>query len=333
MSRYRIAWTVALALSLASGALAQTSPAVNPLEQQRIDRVWNQSWREFAAYYLEHNNRFICFTSYDRTRPNSRGITARDYSRQSTREFTARDERGREVQRTFTKPQGEVDLITKALPDTAPGEYGFIHSGMIESIDGPDSMTLRDVWLIDPEKVRVERDAAREEFRRQYGRDVDDAFRDRRRGMGFMERFDAYRAQLDWQFEQRDRALRRQGRQSHQTWRVIGFDTRNLVTGQRWPAGGGTGGEGVAVAVVGVEGDTIFVVPASRLGRGVNEEQFKKALEQRGLTVDRFVQIVTDQKRTNPMRYRDAVLATIEGKSLEDPAQAVNTEIREFAGE
>ncbi len=329
MSIARGTWVLAGVLMLAGqSALGQANVA----EQQRIDRLWAQHWREFAAFYVEHEGRFVCFASYNRALASSRGVAARDYAKQSAREFTTRDDRGRETQKTFTKPQGDIDVHTKALPELAPGQYGYIHSGMVDAIDGPDTLRLRDVWLVDAEKVRQDRETATEEFRRQWGRDVDEGFRDRR-GPRLMERFEQYREQLEWQFEERTRAERRQRRWSDMTWRVVGFDTKSLVTGRRWPAGGGSGGEGIQVAILAADGGSVVAAPASRLGKGVTEEQFKKVLEQRGLTVDRFAEILTEQKRTNPMRYRDAVLAAIEGKSLDAPTPGQNTEVREFEGD
>lgn len=316
-----------LILALLGGITSAVSGQVpvNPAEEQRIERMWQQHWREFAAFCLEHDGRYVCFPTYDRTRANSSGLVAKDYLKQSARNFTVRDDKGRDVEKTMTKPQGEVDVMVKLLPAARPGEYGIIHSGLIESIDGPDRMTLREVWLLDSDKMRSEYEATMEELRRQSWRDAEDAIRDRdRRGPGIMDRHFRGRDLLEWQYEERESAARWQRRRSDMSWQVVGFDTRSLVASRRWPA---AGHDGVPVAVVAASESSVTVVPASRLGKGVTEDQFRQVLEQRGLTLHRFVEIVTEQKRTNPMSYRDAVLSAIEGKAAGAPD--VNTQVRE----
>ena len=308
------------------GRAADPDPGSSP-EAQRMERLWQQHWREFAAFYLEHDGRYVCFDTYDRTLANSRGLSARDYLKQSAKVFTVREDKGRDVEKTHTKPQGEVDVMVKALPDFAAGHYGFIHSGMIAGIEGPDTLVLRDVWLVDAGEVVREKAQSLEELRRQSWRDAEDAFRDRdRRGPSIVDRHFRGRDLLDWLYAEREDAVRRQQRMTERRWRIVGFDTRTLVEGKRWPSGGK---DGIQVAIVSVADGVVTAVPASRLGKGLTESQFKQALDQRGMTVERFCEVLTEQKRQNALRYRDAVLEAVEGRAVGDTPAPANTEVRE----
>lgn len=315
---------IVLTLLLAPAWPGRADDPAAEAQRQRRQRLWDQHWREFAAHYLSHGEALVCFPAWDRAHANSSGQSARDYAKQSARKFTVRDDKGRDVEKLMVKPQPEIDAATRLLPSIEPGSYGTIHSGMIASIEGPDALVLREVWLVDARQVREDKARALEELRRQSWREAEDALRDRdRRGPSIVDRHFRGRDLVDWQFEEREAAIDRQLRSVMTSWRISGFDTSSLTQAKRWPAGD----KGIEIAVVAVDAGTVVAVPASRLGRGVSEAQFRAGLEQRGYTVERFVDLIVEQKRQAGLKYKQAVLAMIEG--LDRPP--ANADVREVA--
>lgn len=311
---------VCVTLAPAAAAQAPAEDRQQERELARIDRAWNRYWREAAPFYLEHDGRFVCVPGYDRRLPSSAGLTAEDYRKESAWEQEYTDERGRDRTRTLIKPEAEAFAAVMAIQRVEPGQYGYIHSGNLVSIEDDRTAVLNAVWLVDADAAREEKQALKAEVLQGAFDDIGDAIRDRgrnerrNRGDGIAQRRGAENEAIDWAFEERTEAAARQRDRTfaRYRWTVIGYQTRELETGARWPAGDAAD-EGLQLVIVEVEGTNVTAVPAALIGEGLSELQFLACLEQRGVTKTRFVEIVNEQRAADRSGYLPAVIAAIEG--------------------
>lgn len=312
--------TVGLVGTLPASAQADADSIEARREQARIDSLWNRAWREFAPYYLEHEADYICVPGYDRRIPSSTGVSIRDYQEQTAWEQEYTDERGRDRTRTLIKPQEEAHAAVATIPEVAVGRYGYIHSGNIARIVDDKTLILEDIWLLDAEQAREEKEALKAELRQGLVEDIEGALRNRgrnerrNRGDGIARRRGTENESIDWAFEDRTAAAQRQRDRafSRYEWEIIGYRTDRLTDDARWPTGRAAE-EGLQLVIVEVSGNTVTAVPAATLGRGLDEVAFLDMLAQRDITKQQFVEMVTDAKRESRDGYLEIVLAQIEG--------------------
>jgi len=308
-------------------------------EQARIDSLWNRAWREFAPYYLEHDGDFVCVPGYDRRIPSSTGVSIRDYQEATAWEQEYTDERGRERTRTLVKPDEEAHAAVATIPEVAVGRYGYIHSGNIDRIVDGKTLVLEDIWLLDAEQAREEKEALKAELRQGLAEDIESALRNRgrnerrNRGDGIARRRGSENESIDWAFEERTAAAQRQRDRAftRYDWEVVGYRTDRLTEDARWPTGRAAE-EGLQLIIVDVAGTTVTAVPAATLGRGLDEVAFLDMLAERDITKAQFVEMVTEAKRESRDGYLPIVLAQIEGDAVEieldiDPEDGPNDSV------
>ena len=194
---------------------------------------------------------YYCFPTYSPGRAGSSTTSVEDYIRQTAYEAEYKDEHGRARTLLITKPIEDAQAALWLLRDPKPGDYGYIHSGTIERINDSNDLVLRRVLLLDSEIVL--------EARHAEGRTLSDLTRDLAAGRtrrqppklqgGRNRRGDA---------RQRENALREiremlnEGQDFHLAdphvrlelhreeafrelrWRIVGFNTQQLVTQERW---------------------------------------------------------------------------------------------------
>lgn len=315
MQRF-VATLMGLALigSIGPASLA-TAQDLDPAEQARVDRVWNRYWRDVAPFYIQHAESYVCVPGYDRRLPSSTGVSASDYQRQTARQVEYRDERGRDQTRVEAKPDDEATAAVQALPAVEVGTYGHIHSGSVAEIVDGQTVILRDVWLVDTDQVRQEKAAALEAVTREAWSEVENRIRrarDGRRNNGdtIAQEAGSQRAFVEWAFADREALARRQRDRdfSRAQWRIEGFKTESLRTGQRWPAG-----QTLQLVIVEVTDREIIAVPAARIGSGLSELDFLNCLEARSITKAQFVEMMNEARREHDRDYMPFLLATLEG--------------------
>lgn len=316
----RLFASIALALVVLTLLPTPSARAQEPdaAELARIDRLWNRYWRELAPFYVKHGESFVCVPGYDRRLPSSTGTTATDYKRQTAREVTYKDENGRERTRTEVKPDEEALAATHALPAVEPGSYGHILSGKVREVVDSETVILEDIWLVDAAKLRDQKREAEEAARREAWSEVENRFRDlrdgrRNRGDTIAEQAGELMEYINWCFEdrealaerQRDRALNRI------PWRIIGYQTRTLTAGNRWPAD-----QTLQLVIISVTDNEVLAIPAAKIGAGLNELEFLDCLASRTITKAQFVELYTNAKRDYRDAHVPAILAAMEGWEL-----------------
>ena len=292
-------------------------------EQARIDSLWNRAWREFAPFYLEHDDTFVCVPGYDRSLPSSTGVSIRDYQERTAWEQEYTDERGRERTRTLVKPEEEAHAAVATITDIEAGRYGYIHSGNIDRIIDDKTLILDDIWLLDAAAAIEEVKELKASVVQGLVEDVEGAIRNRgrderrNRGDGIARRRGAENEAIDWAFEDRTATARRQrGRAfARMDWEIVGYRTDRLTDDARWPTGRAAE-EGLQLVIVAVSGNTVTAVPAATIGRGLDEVAFLDMLAQRDITKAQFVEMVNDAKRESRDGYLPVVLAQLEGEDV-----------------
>ena len=280
-----------------------------PLDEQRVQRVWDASWKPIAAHYVPHGEGFVFFARTGDT-PSSLGLTAEQHARATAREFELMDDKGRVKKQVYTKPAEECTAWVKAPPKLAPGEYGFIHSGRVEEVDtAAGVVVLSEVWYVDAPAVRQAKEDEVQDLRRKMWSRIEDAMRDRGRGRANIaeQRFEG-QDYVDFRYENREELMRRQMQERAVTWRLEGVPVRGAIVGQRWPAGNA----GLALAIVEQRGNGVTAVGVDRLRKGLTEEQFTQAMAQRGRSVAQFADLAVKAKQEAPRQWADKVIAALE---------------------
>ena len=303
-------------------------------EDARVERLWNLNWRTLAPYFIEHEGDFICVPGYERSKPSSTGQSISDYRSSSTWTQTYDDERGKEVSRKLTKPEEEAFAAVALIPEVEVGQYGYIHSGKIDSIVDDKTVELENIWLVDAEAVREEKKKLKEELWGEVLGDIEDAIRDRGRGRSragrgnIFDRRTIENEAIDWGFEVREDAASRQRGSvfSGYTWVVKGFATGNLKEDARWPSAKAKD-PGLQLIVVKVDGRTVTAVPAATLRKGITELQFLDYLQTREIKKADFVDMVTEAKREHRSDYVAHVLAKLTGTTALAEPDGVNNEV------
>lgn len=302
-------------------------------EEARVERLWNLNWRQFTPYFIVHEGEFICVPGYDRNNPSSAGQSISEYRSESAWQQEYRDERGKDQSRKLTKPEADAFAAVALIPKVEVGQYGYILSGNIEEIVDDSTVELEDIWLVDADAVREEKQELKEKLWGRVLEDIEDAIRDRGRGkagkQGRSSRRMAENEAIDWGFKAREEAMQRQRDSAftRYTWVVKGYATGSLKENARWPSTS-TKQPGLQLVVVEVEDRTVTAVPVESLRKGIEELQFIDYLQSRDLNKAAFVEIVNDAKREHRNDYVVHVLAQITGKVAPAQPDDVNDEVR-----
>ena len=193
----------------------------------------------------------------------------------------------------------------------AIGEWGCIQSGEVTQVIDADEVMLEKCQLIDADEVKQAKKRREQELTSEAEARADAEQRQTGRKVS-VNRGDI-RDAVDYEFEQREKLVDAQKNKAFsEPVRVIGFSTAGLVEKIRWS---GPGGAGLQVAIVAMEeyGDkkkpkTRFIaVPASWFRHGLEEEDFIRLIQKRGMDIESFVDFMQNAKRDDPQTGDDRV--------------------------
>lgn len=292
-------------------------------EEARVERLWNLNWRAFVSSFLEHEGEFVCVPGYERSKPSSAGQSISDYRSESAWTQEYEDERGKTVSRKLTKPEEEAFAAVALIPEVKAGQYGYIHSGEIDSILDDKTVELDDIWLVDADTVREEKKKLKEELWGEVIEDIRDAIQGRKKNRkgNIRDRRETENDAIDWGYEVREEAMDRQRDTvfSRYTWVVKGFATGKLKEDARWPSAKAKE-SGLQLIVVKVEDRTVTAVPAATLRTGITELQFIDYLQSREMNKAAFVELVNEAKREARGEYVSYALAKLTGNTAIAPS-------------
>ena len=283
-----------------------TAPGVLPdrqkAEDERTNRLWKQFWKDYAARCILFENRFVLIPNYDPKFPSSRNVS---------------------VEECASPPAGtrppmiseEAQAYAMAVPELSVGQYGYLFSGEVAKVFGPQDAVLRNVKILDDETVNKAYQAESdkifskvEEFQRQ-------TWERTRKNIDFETARHQFQDQLDAKYKQRKDLIHTQEQMGFDFQiHIKGFDTQKMISGARWS---GPNGTGFQVAIIGVESfseyseshkQRLVAVPLERFKTGLTEEQFKKMLTERHLSMAQLVDTVMAERRKDSTDFKTRVM-------------------------
>lgn len=305
MRQWMTQWCVLLLIGVcAAPAGAQPKELDGTEIEDAIYRAFSSNWRKYARHGCEIEGFYAYFPKYDRRYESSLNQS----TSQVMDEMTERWEENAGnliIKKSKRPPREDAEAFAKALPDMKIGSYGWVDSVEIVKVIDRDEMYVREIWLVDKDKLRKEYASEQEKIERRNG---DEAAEEELK-------FDyAARIKLKDLQEQRQTGFT-------DTFRLTGFDTRGLRVGSRWH---GPNNEGFQVGVVrwevpkvedeeaeaGDEDDRrrsrsrrrdpdpirVLAPIEEPMRESLNEEQFKKMLLDRGMTVTGFVDLLRSMR-------------------------------------
>lgn len=292
-------------LALAAGeALArQTELDGTPIPSE-VYRSYQANWRKYAVFVAEVDGRFTVIPKYNRRLESSRGINTSQAMEQLKVEKEERQ--GNLVRKRVKYPdRADAEAYSKALPDLNVGSYGWIASAEVVKIIDRKQMIVKDIWLVDRPRLRAEY----EEDKAKSERENDGEYNKELLNFNY-----AQRIKMMEQQEDKDEGFDRQ-------FRLVGYDTRGLREGDRWK---GLNDEGFQVAVAyweepeTDEGESrrrrdddprlVLTEIESVMRKSQSEEDFKKLLGEREMTVAAFVDLVRTVRERDRRNAEERIL-------------------------
>ncbi len=290
-----------------ASSAASTAPTDDRERARRDEQVWPGLVRRYTAMYVFLEGASHALTRFDKRYPSSLGQSVDGFLAEQSRAMRVGAGGGLVRTLTIAPPREDAELFVKALPRVAVGEYGRLHSAVVEAVLGAEEMVLSSPWWIDALALRRELDRQR----RVTDRTGDDAAAE-----AFEQRHALRMELMDRQSEE--------GSAGAAPIRVVGFSTKNLVEGQRWHGPLGEGFDLVIVALSSGSGqgdrhehrrrsrEYLLALPVDRLPAPITEEHFKAVLTEAGMTPSTFVDLVFEQTRLNPRDVEPRVLVALE---------------------
>ena len=321
------AWAAACAPEAAwaqpEGKPAAKAPASAGSEE--ADRLWMQSWKEVARYYVTLDGRFYAFPDYSKNYPSTVMIGNRRVSEAmyaaapslSSLTQSYQSETGANKTRTLHKPAAEVQAALFCLPQVAVGDYGWIQSGVVARVVGAEEVVLDQVRLIDSDQLDQER--------QKYGNLINQdttAFYAKvsaqphslfeGQGGGRWQVQERYRTIQNeasaWWFAERFKQVQAQWDFARFKFHVVGMKTDKMKEGARWPADG----KGFQLAIFRVSEHSAYAVAGSLLEKGLSEADMAALLEKRGLSKSDFADCVKEAKKKDYKNWAPLVVEALE---------------------
>lgn len=302
---------IAAALSLLMSPASEAQTRQTELDGTPIDdpvyRSFESNWRKYAKSVAEIEGGFVVLPTYDRRHESSRNIST---SQAMSQLKVEREERsGNLVRKRVAFPdRADAQAFSRALPELAIGEYGWVASAEIVKIIDREQMIVKELWLIDGQAVGTEYEKDEAKSARENGGQPN------RELLNFNY---AQRIAMMQQQQDRDQGFGRE-------FRLIGFDTRGLRVGDRWQ---GLNSEGFKVAVAyweepepdeedeqkrnrrrGNEARLVLTEVDDTMRQTVNIKAFKELLAERGMTVQAFVELIRTLRENDRRNADDRTL-------------------------
>lgn len=321
-------WVVAgLALLATVSASADAFEVDGTPIRGAIYDVFRSNWRQYAQYACEVDGVYAYFPSYDTRFESSINMTETQALEHLSVHYEERS--GNLVSQRVRRPQrADAAALSRALPGLEVGNYGWIDSVEIVEIIDENQMLVRNVWLIDREELRRDYRADQAEMERQNNGEADHT-----------ELRFQYATRLGLMSLQEDR-----DRGYMDTFRLVGVNTRGLQVGDRWD---GPNDEGLKIGVLRWEvpqaeddapeqpqsniyrpGSTPNLTTRNRrstetpprlvigpieqpMRQNLTEQQFKHLLDDRGMTVTGFVELMREMREDDRDNADERIMNTL----------------------
>lgn len=289
---------------LALPALAEQAE----LDGSRIDdRTWRgfqSNWRRYAQFASETPGGYVMIPKYDRRLESSAGLTTSQAMEKLTK--TWEEQSGALVtKKSKSPPRDDAEAYARALPELKVGAYGWVASAEIVKIIDGKQMIVRELHLVNLEKMAAAYKEDEARMARQNNGEID------RDALHFD--YGARIKLMDYQKDKRSGFTR--------SFRLVGYDTRGLRVGDRWA---GPNDKGFQVGVARWETPTaeeaeglrrdergprlVLTEVAQTMRETLDEEGFKKLLKERGMTIADFVELVRTLRETDRENAEERII-------------------------
>lgn len=282
--------------------------------------AWNREWSLYASRYTRIGEEYYACAKYLPAYPSSSHVTPEALVERNTRSRTVRMTGNMSRDIKIAPSLSDAQAAAPALPSLDFGEYGHVHSVEVVQVTGPQEMLVRQIWLIDEDKLKDQIDKLRtkaQERRDRQGSRRSDSDDD-------IESNFQFRTQLvEHQRKQRDFRS--------QPVLLLGYDTARLMPDARWQ---GPGGEGLDIAIAGTKTiaysrsssgrprdlEVVVALPVDQFKGRLSRDEFVAMLETRNLTLKQFVEFSAQEKKNDT---EQALFNTIKRVEENKPVEAV----------
>jgi len=276
--------------------------------------AYEANWRKFARYACKVGEGYGFIPGYNRRYDSSLGMSATQYMEES--KIVREVERGNlTIKRQYAIPREDAEAWVRALPSSRVGSYGYVDSAEIVKVLDDKRMLVKSLWLVDQEQLREEYEQDKQRMERREG--------------------EVNKEQLAFEYGKRIELKQMHDEEDNgfaQTFLLMGYDTRGLREGERWHGPGDAGFQVGVIRWQALEADEagddggrrarrsgdsgpvpVLSAIEEPMRRGIDGEQFKELLAERGMTVAGFVDMMRDLRdkdRANAEeRIHNALLA------------------------
>lgn len=318
--RARPAFT-ALCLLLASTAATSAAPDPAQVQARKIESLWKLHWFKFAKHCAQYDGQYYICALYDPRFPSSRAVTPDMLTGEMTRVVKMQTDSNVTREVRIVPDREDVTAMANSLPSLRIGQYGYIHSAHIDSIEGPDSMTVSDIWLVDQDELKREQDQLVKGVGTTQQRGVIDTRSFNNLGQTSTNENSKNssrstnlareaKEQIERRYTLRKQLIKLQDSEEFSPKLVIkGVPTSALGAGSRWSDPRAK--DGFAIAVVGKEEITsksgrgksvsrLMAVRAEIFRTPMTEKQFDELLARAGLTREQVIEEYTTQLKNFP---------------------------------
>lgn len=293
-----LATTLATKVHAQFEVVQQEPKAVDPAASLDANArlIWNTEWSIYASRYTKIDDEYYACAMYEPGFPSSSHVTAHTMVQRNSQTRTIRLSNNLTRDIKISPSLSDAQAAVPALPSLDFGAYGHVHSVEVVKILGPSEMIVRQIWLIDADKLDDQIQKLKDKAR-------DRSSDNRSTVEAEIENNFMFRQQLvDHQSKQRD--FRSQG------VLLLGYDTKRVKEDERW---NGPEGEGIDIAIAGPKTiaysrssssrprdlELVVALPVKNFKGRLTRDDFLKMLATRNLTLQQFIDMSTEEKKSD----------------------------------
>jgi hypothetical protein len=264
-----------------------TQDAATLINSMKQKDAFFRIWPNYGRYYIQWGEGYAAMPAFEPRFPSNKGITVE--KAQEILGQAVDEQIGNIIKhKIILASPAEAQAAVMTLQAMEPGQYGYIHSFVVEKVLSPNEMVVSNIWIINSDVTIKERDSVLAEAERR-ARAIGEGNEDLKRindaknqailstvivdanGATVTPKIDEKytakvnalpntetlltqaRAEVNGRFLERDKIIKRQKTINFAgPYKVKGFLTAGIIEGRRWFGSNALGkvGEGFQVAVI-----------------------------------------------------------------------------------
>lgn len=290
---------------------------------RQFETDWRKACAQFRNSFAEWNDQTYGSGTYDTRFLNSNHADVREWKKENTvtLEFD-------NLYRSWIKPETlpppseEIDAYCKMLPGFHVGAYGYIESATVEAVNTGVGFVVRNIVLVDGAEVesdyqkdQVAYDQWLLKLRDQTAKENRERFRAGQAlvaGPGWEGYITKRKEAMEARYRERRRLVEIQQRGADVRLMILGPVRGAMQPGKSWV------GSRTQLVIVGYSDDPfnkgkklLTALTADQFRRGFTALQLNDFLEAKGVTREKFVEMVNAANAADPATARQRVLAQL----------------------